>query len=503
MRLKTFLAVTFTTVAAAIGAAPASAAFGDLTFANCIEESTTPQDLCTANFALLGVPQDVTIGPDGTSAYSVSFQNDRVTEYDRNPITGALTYVTCFSDPPATCPNPVPGLGGVQNLAITADGTSLYASSQNDDAIVEFARNTSTGALEYTVNGSCYDDEDTNLEASCTNVKALDSAQGIAVSADGQSVYVASVDNDAIAHFDRNASGTEPMNGNLNQDIDNPCITDPGAQEDGCDATTTNLATPLDIVISADHEALYMSDRDLDTIAIFDRDTPPDPDPGDISDDGARSGDPGLAGVSSLAMGPEGDSLYAIGEHDEALVRYERLAGNALDPQFCFEDNDFGVDLMDCEDVDGLAGANDMGAIGPNAIAIPPDGRSLYLATGSDSAIARFSRDPADGSLNYLGCIDDAVDGPDTCADSLGVLSGVSGVVSAGNGMLYASAPLDQVIGTFSRELDPVPPGPGPVTPTPVTPGTPVLTTPVTARKKCKKGRKLKKGKCVKKKKKK
>jgi 6-phosphogluconolactonase (cycloisomerase 2 family) len=496
----TVLAAAAVAATTAFGIGTASADFGDLTLEGCIEDQITPQNICDGNVGLFGAGSDVTIGPEGTSAYSVSFQQDRVTHFSRDAESGALTYVTCFDDVDVSaCPAQVPGLNGVQHIAITADGTSLYASSQNDDALVEFARDPATGALEYGVNGSCYDDEDTNLEASCTNVKALDSAQGVALSADGQSVYVASGQDDAIAHFDRNASGTEPVNGNLNQDIDNPCLVDGGTLEDGCDPLATSLTTPGQFAISADDESLYLADRNGSTIVILNRDTPPDLDPGDLTEIGTETGGDGLGGVASLTIGPEDDSLYATSANDEALVRFERQSDGQLDPQYCFEDDDAGADDPDCEDVAGLAGVDNDGPVGPNAIAIPPDGRSLYVASASDHAITRFSRDPVDGSIEYLGCIDDAVDGLDTCDASVPGLGGVTGLTPAGDSTLYASVFLDQAIATFSRELDPVPPGPGPGIVTP--PITGPRTQPM---KKCKK-KKRKKGakkKCKKRKKK-
>src|SRR5438045_3498617 len=41
------------------------------------------------------------------------------------------------------------GLDSVGSVAVSSDGKSLYASSEEDDAVARFTRNTTTGALTY------------------------------------------------------------------------------------------------------------------------------------------------------------------------------------------------------------------------------------------------------------------------------------------------------------------------------------------------------------------
>ncbi|MFI5026589.1 MAG: hypothetical protein ACHQCI_07575, partial [Solirubrobacterales bacterium] len=65
------------------------------------------------------------------------------------------------------------------------------------------------------------------------------------------------------------------------------------------------------------------------------------------------------------------------------------------------------------------AGANS-GLGGPGAVAVSPDGESLYALSGEDDAIARFSRKTSNGKLTYEGCITGETEtgptGSDACA---------------------------------------------------------------------------------------
>src|SRR5919198_1850871 len=64
--------------------------------------------------------------------------------------TGALTPAGCIADPISNtdgCGQTTPGLGGAYSVALSADGTSVYVAAFNDNAIVRFDRDTTTGAL--------------------------------------------------------------------------------------------------------------------------------------------------------------------------------------------------------------------------------------------------------------------------------------------------------------------------------------------------------------------
>ena len=91
--------------------------------------------------------------------------------------------------------------------------------------------------------------------------------------------------------------------------------------------------------------------------------------------------------------------------------------------------------------------------VGSNAVAISPDGGSLYVAASRSNAIAIFARDAVSGELTQArstaGCI--AVAGAGGCAQAVG-LEGVNSVAVSPDGRnLYATARGSDSVTVFQR----------------------------------------------------
>src|SRR5439155_750483 len=127
-----------------------------------------------------------------------------IVRFDRDATTGALTPQGCISDPDfvVPCGATAQGLYQAAGVAVSPDGKSVYAVSSGDSAIVRFDRNTTTGAL--TAQG-CIADVGDIADCGVTQ-EGLYLAEGVAVSPDNKSVYVASRIDDAIVRFDRNTT---------------------------------------------------------------------------------------------------------------------------------------------------------------------------------------------------------------------------------------------------------------------------------------------------------
>src|SRR3989442_813890 len=98
--------------------------------------------------------------------------------------TGALTPKGCVADPannPDSCAKTAAGLDGAASVAESADGKSVYAAGANDNAIVRFNRDPTSGAL--TPKG-CIADPVNNPDSCAKTAAGLDSAHSVAVSAD-------------------------------------------------------------------------------------------------------------------------------------------------------------------------------------------------------------------------------------------------------------------------------------------------------------------------------
>ncbi|MBI5078241.1 MAG: beta-propeller fold lactonase family protein, partial [Candidatus Yonathbacteria bacterium] len=81
-------------------------------------------------------PRDVAISADGTSVYVANNSSDTVSMYSRNTSTGTLSAKTDYTT--GTSP---------RGVAISADGTSVYVTNYNSDTVSMYSRNTSTGTL--------------------------------------------------------------------------------------------------------------------------------------------------------------------------------------------------------------------------------------------------------------------------------------------------------------------------------------------------------------------
>jgi cysteine-rich repeat protein len=129
----------------------------------------------------------VAVSPDGAHVYVAGADDEAVAVFVRDPATGALAFVEA----------PRNGVGGVEGLAnalsvtVSPDGARVYVAGNADRAVAVFARDPVTGTLAF-------------VEAQrdgVGGVDGLEGASGVTVSPDGAHVYVASVEEDAVAVF--------------------------------------------------------------------------------------------------------------------------------------------------------------------------------------------------------------------------------------------------------------------------------------------------------------
>jgi DNA-binding beta-propeller fold protein YncE len=237
---------------------------GSIAPIGCISDSGDPAGCGTTQQGLAGA-QGVTVAPDGRSVYVAAAGDDAIVRFDRDPVTLALTPAGCISDAgdPAGCGATAEGLEGARDVAVTADGRSVYVAAETDDAIVRFERDPATGAL--TPAGCIADLGDA---AGCGAAQqGLDGARGIALAADGRSVYVASGDDNAIVRFDRN-SATGAL-------TDGGCIADAGDAA-GCGVTQQGLAGARNAAVGGpEGGSVYVTASADNALTRFDRDSAP------------------------------------------------------------------------------------------------------------------------------------------------------------------------------------------------------------------------------------
>jgi 6-phosphogluconolactonase (cycloisomerase 2 family) len=434
----------------------ATTAVADLAPQGCIQDNdSAAPDACEQTTDGLGAAHDVVVSPDGRSVYAASLLDDAIVRFARDPVTGALTPQGCVDDDDTgldDCAQQTPGLSATKSLAVSPDGTSLYAVSEADHAIVHFARDPGTGAIAPV---GCIEDDDTGNGECATAADGLGGPYTVAISAEGNSVYVASHGDDAIARFDRD-TGTGELGFAS-------CIEDDDTASGECGGTADGLSAAISVAVSPDGHSVYALSEIDDALVRFDRvaatgsispqgcvdDNDFAADASQGEDDCARSTD-GMHRPRSLAISPDGLSVYVgTREGDDAVVRFDRAADGTLTPAGCVDDNDTGVD--DCaQSTDGL---DDVWSL-----AVSPDGLSVYAAGRGDDSVVRFDRSPNPGELTPRGCVEDndPPQGGDDCAAADDGLDGARTVAfSPDGGSMYVVSEFDESVVTFAPDADP------------------------------------------------
>jgi len=422
--------------------APAALAeTGDLTGTGCLRDLENTSTGCQSVQGL-DRAYGVAVSVDGKQAYAASADDDTLTTFARHPQTGALTWVGCLRDVAlaANGCTSVAGLDGARGVAVSADGISVYVASGEGDALAVFNRNTTSGAL---TSAGCFRDTE-NATTGCTSVQGLDAPRDVAISADGTSVYEVSAEDDAVTFFRRSTS-----TGALTWIS---CVRDVSNTGTGC-ATAAGLDGPRADDITADGKSLYVAARDGDAVAVFGRDTTSGAITWQACFRDVESTLPGCPSAQGLDnphganVSPDGTSVYFSSEIDDTVTTFARdTTTGALTYGGCMRD--FNLPANGCAGAEGLNGSRDVKVSG--------DGLSVYVAAAADDAVVVFDRDAVTSALTWDSCTRDA-DRPSAngCALAQG-LSGARGIgLSPDGSSLYVASEVDDALVVFNRELAP------------------------------------------------
>src|SRR5438128_957466 len=181
--------------------------------AGCVSEDGT-RGTCMDGHALFGASV-VAVSPDGRYVYVASFESSAVTTFVRNTTTGVLGQLNgvagCVSasGDGVTCGRGR-GLNEAVEVAVSPDGQHLYVASRGN-AVAVFARNALTGELTQ-LDGAAGCIAEAGDGVTCTDGTALVGLRTVTVSPDGKSVYIGARDGDAVAVLARH-----PTTGALTQ----------------------------------------------------------------------------------------------------------------------------------------------------------------------------------------------------------------------------------------------------------------------------------------------
>jgi 6-phosphogluconolactonase (cycloisomerase 2 family) len=158
----------------------------------------------------------------------------------------------------------------------------------------------------------------------------------------------------------------------------------------------------------------------------------------------------GVVGPRAVAVSPDGRNFYFPASHSAAVAVFARERTTGTLTQLpgragCVSETGTGGA---CDDGDALEGAR--------AVAISPDGASVYIASFFSDAIATFARNSTTGALTQLGgirgCVSESANGV-TCRDGV-ALDGVRGVVVSPDGRnVYAASEFSSAVAVFKRDV--------------------------------------------------
>jgi DNA-binding beta-propeller fold protein YncE len=283
----------------------------------------------------------------------------------------------------------------------------------------------------------------------CQDGAGVDAALAVAVSPDGASVYSASYVSDAIAVFDR-----DPATGALTQRPGTAgCISETGAG--GCQ-DGAGLDGVRSVALSPDGRSVYAAAVDGNAVAVFDRDpatgalTQKPLPAGCIAQAGAggcQSG-AGLSAARSVAVSPDGTSAYVASVAGDAIAVFDRDPATGALTQKPLP--------AGCVAQAGAGGCQPGRALDfLESVTVSPDGRSVYAAALLSDAVTVFDRDPATGALTQkpgrAGCISETGDGG-LCQDGAGLNGALAVTVSPDGVSVYTAASNSEAVAAFDRD---------------------------------------------------
>ena len=339
--------------------------------------------------------------------------------------TGSLTYVGCMANAGIDdCREPLhPSFGNNVGLAVSPDGTAVYVAAV--EGTLTRLRSGTGGALAYQ---DCFADGGAH---DCRDIPhdSLHAATGVAVSPDGRSVYVTSGQRtNAVTRFKQRPGGALTYRG---------CTANGGAHAGiaGCRQVPRNsLDSNEAVAVSPDGGSVYVASSDSDSITRFKRQSNGALKyRGCIANRGAHGcGKPkhdSLGGAYDVAVSPDGNSVYVVSLDGDAITRFDRRPNGSLTSRSCFAN----AGAHGCQRLkhDSLGGAD--------AVAVSPDGKSVYVTSLGGDSITGFERSPS-GQITPSGCYADS-GGHECRKPKLNSLHAADGVAVSPDGRsVYVSA---------------------------------------------------------------
>jgi DNA-binding beta-propeller fold protein YncE len=350
------------------------AADGSLSFQGCFAD-TAAAGCAVPDAPVLDGAYDVAVSPDGRSVYVTSFGDDSLTWFSRAN-DGSLTFKGCQAKGGAEgCAAPLSNFDNAEFVVVSPDGGSIYVTATLGDSLTQFDR-TASGEPTFK---ACFSDQ---AFPPCTvpSSAVLDFPSRMAISPNGESLYVISLNDDAVSHFTRAGDGTLAFQ---------RCFADTAA--DGCGVPTqAALEEPAGVAVSPDGGSVYVSAYGDKAVSSFARAASGAlAFSGCLADGGTEgcrpSPRPVMESLDKIATTNAGNSVYATST-DGTVSTLTPGPDGILNLQSCLVDADLG---SGCTVPFRAALAN------PQGLAVSPDDTTVYVTSVVDSAVSQFSREQA------------------------------------------------------------------------------------------------------------
>ena len=278
----------------------------------------------------------------------------------------------------------------------------------------------------------------------CADGRALLGTSSVTVAPDGRSVYVTTFgDDEGVAILDR-----DPATGEIAQKAGTAgCVHTDGPFTDPTCLSGRGLTDPSSVAVSPDGTSVYVAGSNSDAIAVFDRDPftgrlfQKDGTAGCVSDTGAPSCQDGTAlnGVVRLSVSPDGLNVYGVSSLENAVAVFSRDPQTGALTQL--------PDIAGCVSLSGHTGSCAPGTLleGVSEVAVSPDGEHAYAASFTSDALVSFDRDAMTGALTQRTGTDSCVVRTGVVADCVNsaALNGPFALAIAGDGATVAVAAFD------------------------------------------------------------
>ena len=405
--------------------------------AGCIHRKGTNR--CAQGRAVTS-PEDIVISPDGRHAYVASYGSHGIAVFRRARRTGHLEQLPgrrgCVRHGGGRFCRAGRAMGGPVSIAISPDGENVYVASAGSDALSILSRNRRTGVLTQLPGESgCVSQRP---GGGCVVGRALNEPTSVAVSPDGTHVYVTGRRfPSGVAVFERAADGsvTQPAGAA-------GCVTHRGAPECGI---ARALASPEEVAVSPDSRFVLIAAMRSSAVSVLSQGpeglSQAEGAAGCIANGGGTEGcaaGRGLAGPVDLAVTRDGRNLYTASSIGDAIaiLRRDRATG-VLSQE---------AGRVGCISQAGTGGRCIRGRALDEvwSVAVSPDGRNVYGVSARVNMLGAMARDRSTGRLSQLpgkyGCFIRGRGGLLGCPEGRGLTVAVAVIVSPDGRNVYVTS---------------------------------------------------------------